>query len=330
MSGHTSCDIRQRTSYVVRQLVALLLGATAVQAQTQLVIVSGIGGEPKYTQAFGQLSSALAQAANERAGLGDSAIVWFGEAGAPRSRWYRGPSTRDNVERTLARLAARKEIDEQVVVVLIGHGSGEGADTRISLPGADLTAADFAKLLAPFGSRRVAFVNLTSASGDMLPVLSGPNRVVMTATKSAFERNESQFARFFVDALARDGADTDKDARVSLLEAFRYADAETKRFYEADGKLATEHAQLADEGQLARRFFLTAGAPGAPGASGRASGNTRLAGLYAEQFALDEQIQALKKRKAGMTSDAYDAELEKLLLALALKAREIRQVERGT
>jgi 2-hydroxychromene-2-carboxylate isomerase len=312
----------------VRHCLAVLLGATAVaQAQTQLVIVSGIGGDPKYTQAFGQLSTALAQAANERAGLGDSAIVWFGEAGAPRSRWYRGPSTRDNVERTLARLAARKEIDEQVVVVLIGHGSGEGADTRISLPGADLTAADFAKLLAPFGNRRVAFVNLTSASGDMLPVLSGPSRVVMTATKSAFERNESQFARFFVDALARDGADSDKDGRVSLLEAFRYAESETKRFYETDGKLATEHAQLADEGQLAQRFFLTAGAAGAPS---RASGNARLAALYAERFALDEQIQALKKRKAGMTSDAYDAELEKLLLALALKAREIRQVERGT
>lgn len=307
------------------RVVVLLAGAAAVaQAQTQLVIVSGIGGDPKYTQAFGQLSSALAQAANERAGLNDSAIVWFGEAGAPRSRWYRGPSTRDNVERTLARLAARKEIDEQVVVVLIGHGSGEGADTRISLPGADLTAADFAKLLVPFGSRRVAFVNLTSASGDMLPVLSAPNRVVMTATKSAFERNESQFARFFVDALARDGADTDKDGRVSLLEAFRYAEAETKRFYETDGKLATEHAQISDESQLARRFFLTAGA------SNRASGNARLTALYAERFTLDEQIQALKRRKTGMTSDAYDAELEKLLLALALKAREIRQMERGT
>lgn len=313
-----------RTSCFVG-VVVLLAGAAAVaQAQTQLVIVSGIGGDPKYTQAFGQLSSALAQAANERAGLSDSAIVWFGEAGAPRSRWYRGPSTRDNVERTLARLAARKEIDEQVVVVLIGHGSGEGADTRISLPGADLTAADFAKLLVPFGSRRVAFVNLTSASGDMLPVLSAPNRVVMTATKSAFERNESQFARFFVDALARDGADTDKDGRVSLLEAFRYADAETKRFYETDGKLATEHAQIADESQLARRFFLTAGA------SHRASGNARLAALYAERFTLDEQIQALKRRKTGMTSEAYDAELEKLLLALALRAREIRQMERGT
>ncbi len=90
----------------------------------------------------------------------------------------------------------------------------------------------------------------------MLALVSSPTRVVVTATKSAFERNESQFGRFFVDALSKDGADTDKDTRISLLEAFKYAEAETKRFYETDGRLATEHPQIADEGQLARRFFL--------------------------------------------------------------------------
>ena len=45
----------------------------------------------------------------------------------------------------------------------------------------------------------------------------------MTATKSAFERNESQFARFFVGALARDGADTTRTA-ASRPGGFRYAE----------------------------------------------------------------------------------------------------------
>jgi hypothetical protein len=250
--------------------------------------------------------------------------VWLGEATAPRSSWYRGTSTRDNIERVLSQLAERPDAAEQLVLVLIGHGSGEGPETRLSLPGADLTARDFAAILSRFGNRRVAFINLTSASGDMLPVVAAPNRVVMTATKSAFERNESQFARFFVDALSRDGADTDKDNRVSLLEAFKYAESETRRFYEADGRLATEHAQIADGGELARRFFLTTGASTKTGAS------SRLNALYRERFALDEQIQALKNRKATMTADAYDAELERLLLALAEKAREIKELERGS
>jgi hypothetical protein len=301
----------------------LVLCTRASDAQTQLVIVSGLGGAPNFTQSFAQLSAELAQAAHDRAGLADSAIVWFGEAAAQRSspKWYRGVSTRENVERTLARLAAANA-DARIMLVLVGHGSGEGRETRISLPGADLTAADFARLLSAFGNRPVAFINLTSGSGDMLPVLSAPNRVVMTATKSAFERNESQFGRFFVDALSKEGADTDKDGRVSLLEAFTFAEAEVKRFYETDGRLATEHAQLSDDGQLARRFFLTGGAT-------RVSSNARLNALYAERFALEEQIQALKKKKASMTADAYDAELERLLLALAEQSREIRQLERG-
>lgn len=293
-------------------------------AQTHLVIVSGIGGDPKYTKAFGSLGSTLAQAAHDRGKLSDSSIVWLGDTSAAKLRWYRGASTRANVEQALARIADRNEANAQVVLVLIGHGSGEGAETRVSLPGPDMTALDFVRVLSRFGNRRVAFINLTSASGDMLPVVAAPNRVVMTATKSAFQRNESQFARYFVDALAKDGADTDKDGRVSLLEAFKYAESETKRFYETDGKLATENAQLADEGRLAGRFFLSGS-----GAGGAVS-SPRLNALYTERSALDDQIQSLKLRKAAMTPDAYDAELERLLLSLAMKSREIRQLERGS
>lgn len=305
--------------------VFLFLIASAVgglQAQTQLLIVSGIGGDPKYTQEFGQLSGALAKAASDRAGLPDSAITWLGENGSPKSPWYRGVSSRANLGQVLQRLASTG--NAPLVVILIGHGSGEGPETRVSLPGPDMTAADFAGALAKFGTRPVAFLNLASASGDMLELLAAPSRVVMTATKSAFERNESQFVRYFVDALALDGADTDKDGRVSLLEAFKFAEAETKRFYENETRLATEHAQMADEGMLAGRFFLSSGAAGAGPASGR------LAELFRERNALDEQIQALKAKKGTMAAAAYDSELEKLLVALAQKSREIRDLEKGS
>ena len=313
-----------QVSRVQCQIAALLVALPlTAAAQTNLVIVSGIGGDPKYTREFGALSSALAQAAHERGRLSEANIVWLGDTATTRTRWYRGMSTRANIEATLQRLA---DGNGQVVLVLIGHGSGEGAETRISLPGPDMTAADFGRVLAKFGNRRVAFVNLTSASGDMVGILSAPHRVVVTATKSAFQRNESQFARFFVDAFAKDGADTDKDSRVSLLEAFRYAESETKRYYETDGKLATENAQLADEGQLAGRFFLSS----AGGSATAGAASPRLTALYGERAALDDQIAALKKRKSTLTTDAYEAELEKLLLSLAMKSREIRQLERGS
>jgi len=224
------------------------------------------------------------------------------------------------------------------VLVLIGHGSGDGENSKISIPGPDLSAADFARLLGQFRSQQLAFIDMTSASGDMLPIVSAPNRVVITATKSSFERNESHFAQFFIDALTKDVADTDKDGRISLLEAFTYATAETKRLYETDSRLQTEHAQLDDAGGktgvaapdgrttglLARRFFLDGGrvASLAGGAS-----DPQLAGLYKEKFALEDQINQLRGKKSSMTEDAYDDALEALLVQLARKAKSIRELE---
>lgn len=319
----TSLRTLSRTSIrtLFRPLSFLFLASPAL-AQTHLLIASGLGGDPKYGAEFAQLATSLAKAASERGGLPDSAITWFGEASAEKSKWYRGTSTKENIERALERFAARPAT-EQVIVVLIGHGSGDGAQTRISLPGPDLTAADFSKLLARLGDRRLAFINMTSASGDMLGVLAAPGRVVVTATKSAFERNESQFGRYFVDAFAKDGADTDKDNRVSLLEAFTYAEAETKRFYENESRIATEHPQIADTSRLARSFFLTAGV------SGATSTDPRIIALYAERTKLEEQVVALRARKDQMSADAYDRELERLLVALAEKSEQIRRLEGG-
>jgi hypothetical protein len=301
-------------------VLALGMTATALGAQTNLVIVSGLGGQPAYTKQFAEISTALAEAAHTRSSLPDSAITWLGEPAATKSKWLRGPSTKAGIEAVLQRLAAGPA-DAQTIVVLIGHGAGDGEGTRISLPGPDLTTADFRRLLGAFGTRRVAFVNLTSASGDMAQLLAAPGRLVLTATKSSFERNEARFGRYFVDAFAKDGADIDKDNRVSIQEAFTYAQAEVKRFYETEGRIVSEHAVLVDADGLAPRFFLAAGA------AARAGGNAELAALYARKDTLDDQVRTLRGRKDAMAADAYDRELERLLVALAEVSQEIRSRE---
>ena len=317
----------------------LVARAPRVDAQTHLLIVSGLGGDAKFSESFKTLGLALATAARQRFGLPESEVVFLAEDTLKGAGRIAGRSTKEEIERTLDRFRGRAGASDQLVIVLIGHGSPEGPDSKISLPGPDMTAADFARDLAKWPTQRIAFVNATSASGDFLPVLSAPNRVVITATKSSFERNESVFATYFVDALTKDGADTDKDGRVSLLEAFQYATAETKRVYESDSKLQTEHAQLDDDGDrkgvaepdgragdglLARRFFLDT--PGAVAAAGTPT-DARLVGLYKEKSDLEERIDALKRKKSSMTDDAYDDALEELLVQLARKAISIRQLE---
>ena len=89
-----------------------------------------------------------------------------------------------------------------------------------------------------------------SASGGFVPALAGKNRTIITATKTDGERNQTRFGEYFAAAFAGNAADadTDKDGRVSVLEAFLWARARTADSYSRDGQLLTEHAVLDDDG----------------------------------------------------------------------------------
>jgi hypothetical protein len=333
--------VTRRRAVIASALLAL--SSVPARAQTKALVVTGLGAEDKYHHLFLSLGDRLTTALRSRFSLPDSNIAWLGEDSTnamSRSTLYRGKSTAQNIQAEIDRMVARAKPGDQILIVLIGHGSGEGEDTKFNVPGPDLTARDFGVILDRFAAQRVAFLDLTTASGDAIAVLSGPNRIVVTSTKSAYERNESQFARFFVDALDKPGAaDVDKDGRVSLLEAYRYAVTETRRSYSNDERLVTEHAQLDDDGNgkgtdlpdgrgagdglMSRRFFIDAGA----GESRLAASEPQLAKLYADKFAVEDRIDALKQRKASMAADAYYAELETLLLALARTSRDIRRME---
>ena len=318
-------------------LLAALCPFAAAPAQTRLVVISGLAGEPKYAESFHAWSSSLVDAARSRYGMADSMIVWLAADPKKAPGRIAGPSTKENVERTLDGLAGRMRPGEQLVVVLVGHGSAQGEVARIALPGPDMSAADLARSLAKHGARRIAVVVAASASGDFVPALSGPNRVIITATKSGFERNESLFGGHFVAALAGDGADADKDGRVSLLEAFVYATREVRRVYEQQNRLLTEHALLDDNGDrsgsaepgarggdggLARSFFLT-GATTAVAAST----DPRATALRKQKEELESKIETLKGRKESMDPKAYEAELERLVVDLAAATRVLRALE---
>jgi hypothetical protein len=320
---------------------ALALGVTThAHAQTRALIVTGLGAEEKYHRQFMSLGSQLTAALVSKYGIAEANVAWLGEDSTNASKLYRGRSTAQNISREMDRMAAAVKPNDQVVIILIGHGSGEGEDTKFNIPGPDLTAREFNAMANRFNAERLAFLDLTTGSGDALPILSLPNRIVITSTKSAYERNESQFPRFFVEALTKDGAaDVDKDGRVSLLEAYRYAATETKRSYQDDERMITEHSQLDDDGNgkgtdlpdgrsagdgmLSRRYFLDAG-----NAAGKAaSSDPRLQKLYDDRFALEDKIDALKQKKASMQEEAYYDQLEGLLFDLAKVNRDIRQME---
>ena len=314
---------------------AILLPATAQAQNTHILLISGLGGDTEYTESFHGWLSRFADAATEKYGVPAERIVYLGEDPDLDPTRIRARSTAENIRSALADIAGAMAPNDELVVLLAGHGSFRDGTARFNVPGPDVTAAEMGLLLAPLGDRRVTFVNTASASGPFVQELSGPNRTIITATRSGRERNMPRFGLHFVDAFAEDGADVDKDARVSMLEAFGYALREVQREYEGDRQLLTEHAVLDDngdgegsrepdalegDGMLASTVFLNA----IGGDTGDEATTPELRALHEEKAAIESRIADLRRVKEQMSLERYEDELEALLIELAMKNREIR------
>ena len=282
--------------------------------QTHVLIITGLAGEPQYQKAFLQAEAMLADTAKKKWGVADSSLIVLGEDPALDPMHMTARATKENVAAAFLRLARRVKPGDVVFVFLNGHGAGEGLTSRVNLPGPDPTAADYSAWLSGFARQSVVFVNAATGSGDFVSVLRGPGRVIVTATKGPFERNESVFALPFVKGLVSGEADADKDGRISVLEAFTFAQKEVARSYENDRKLQTEHAVVSDSA-LARTIAF---------GGAKASDDPRVIALVAERQALESQVAELRARKATMDSTAYARELERLLLVIAEKSQAIR------
>ena len=302
-------------------LAALAVASSVALQQgpaTHVLIVSGLSGEPQYATSFHAAAAQVFDAAKAHWGVPDSSLLYFAEDPSADPARIRGKATRDELAAAFGRLTRSSRPGDLVLILLLGHGSGQGAESRLSLPGPDPSAADFAEWMKPLAGRTTVLVNAATGSGDFVASVGGPDRLVITATKSAFERNESVFAEVFVKGLAGE-ADADKDGRVSMLEAFQYARREVARRYESKGLLQTEHPQLSDSA-LARTVALETSAP---------SADPRVAGLIAERRALEAQVDALRRKKPTMDSVAYEHELERLLLLVAEKTAAIKAAQEG-
>ena len=301
-------------------LIASLLSVipcSAFAQQTHLLVITGVPGDEEHAQKFQKWAASFIDAAKKKDAVPDANITLLEDKQA----------TKGGVEKAFADLSARAKPSDAVVVLLLGHGSFNGTQAAFNLPGPDLTVDEWAKLLARLPAQRVAFVNTSSSSGAFLPAVAAPGRVVITATKTGGERNETQFPEFFVAAFGDSAADRDRNGHVSIGEAFEYARTKVVQAFQQKGLLLTEHAVMDDggEGRLASALFLGIGR--AEGALAVDLSDPAIKALSDEKDALDQQIAALRLKKSSMDEAQYDAQLEKLLTDLALKTKAIRDLQ---
>src|SRR5262249_43333429 len=308
--------------FVVSCVLLTVFGAKASAQESHLLVITGVGGDDEHSQTFHKWATAMIDAAKKKDGLPDDHIIYLSEKPELDPKRIQGKSTKENVQKAFADLAAKARPSDTVLIVLIGHGSFDGRLAAFSMPGPDLTASDFAALLGKLSTQKVAFVNTSSSSGAFLPTVAAPGRVVVTATKTGGERNETRFPEFFVEAFNDESADRDRNGRVSVAEAFEYAKAKAVKTYEQEGHILTEHATL-DEGGgpgLAASLFIAT----PQNALKVDTSDPAMRALVDERDKLEREIAALKLMKPSMDGARYDAQMEKLLTELAIKTKEIR------
>ncbi len=297
----------------MKTLGLLLLAALSLPAATFYVNIAGLGGELDYTQRFKMWADDI-DGSLKKAG-GDATVTTMI---APHL---------EEIRTRFAELAKQAKPADALVVILIGHGSYDGRDYKFNITGPDLTATDLAALLDRVPAQRQLVVNMTSCSGGSIEQLRRPNRIVISATKTGSEKNATNFARYFVEALREPSADTDKNESVSALEAFRYAQAKTTEFFDTQKRLATEHSVIEDTGKgMGERTVTAENGQGKLagaftvvrlGANAAAARDPNKRPLLDKKEQIEEAIEKLKFEKAAMPVQEYKRQLTQLLLELA-------------
>lgn len=309
-------------STLVRAIACALLVTTAAQAaeQTRVIVVVGASGTDQYGKMFAEWRQRIVAAAEQA----EAEVVVVG-----------GETASETPDRlTLQRVLEQSGDAKQLWLILIGHGTFDGKTARFNLRGPDFSAQELAQWLEAVPCP-AAIIDCSSASGAFLEQLSGERRLVVTATKSGYEHNFSRFGDYFSRSLADPQADLDKDDQVSLLEAFLFASRRVEEFYAGENRLATEHALLDDNGdgqgtpadwfQGVRVVKQTQDAqknPDGPRAHQLhlllSSAERQLSPeAVARRNELEQQLAALRERKADMAVDEYYQAVEAIALELA-------------
>jgi len=304
------------------------LAPPSAEERARVVIVVGAPGTPEYAAQF----QGWARLWQDAAGKASAEMTRIGQEETSDKT-----NDRDQLRAALAESASATR--EPLWLVLIGHGTYDGRVAKFNLRGPDVTDAELAEWLAPL-KRPVAVLDCSACSGPFLNRLSGPNRVIITATRSGHEQNFARIGQYLAEAIGDLRGDLDKDGQVSLLEAFLTASHGVSEYYRTHSQLATEHPLIDDNGD---RLGTPADWFRGVRATRRAKDGTPLDGPRAHQFhlipsdrernippetrqrrdQLELAVAALRDQKDKLSEDDYYTKLEQLMTDLARLYRDL-------
>ena len=219
------------------------------------LILAGLPGDDDHRALYAGVVEKLVKALTERHGFpAAEVLVRFGvptkDGDGPALAASRGLSDRAGIEADVAELRKRLRPEDTLWVITVGHGHHDGRRTFFNIPGPDPSEAAFGQLFAGLKCREQLFFITTSSSGFFLKPLSAPGRIVITATEPDQEVNETIYPLALADVLAAPPpeADRDKDGALSAFELYLAVATDVLKRYADAEEIATEHAQLDDNG----------------------------------------------------------------------------------
>jgi hypothetical protein len=308
----------------LRALVLMLLFPILAHAESSALIISGAPGDDEHAKKY-------------TAWTESTRLVLVGEMGFLPNRVIvlsNEKTTQAEIKDAFAKLKDQLKPADSFFLFLIGHGSYDGLEYKFNNVGPDLTGADFNKLLATLSASRIVVVNSSSNSGGATEAMAGKNRMIVSATKTGFEGNDTVFYEYFLAGLQKSAADENKDHKISVWEAFKFAVDGVDRFYKDAGRIATEHPQISDNGSP-----MTGVVPQAPVMANLTSFNVdrpvtvadaKLQALLDEQKQIQQKIETLQINKASMLPEDFNKQIEDLILQLALKTQQVEEQQKKT
>ncbi len=225
-------------------------------AVKRALIVCGLSGDAAHHKLFAESVTKLHDGLTKQLGFAASEVqVLFGDEPiesdtellkvAPRS-------TRAELERAAAGLREKLQADDTLWVIVLGHSHYDGKHSWLNLPGPDIQQLEFAKLFADLKAREQVFFMTTPTSGYYIKPLSAKGRVVITATETDWETNETEFPHELARVLSAPPAakefDIDEDGSITLFDLYVTVARNLAQSYLERELLATEHPLLDDNG----------------------------------------------------------------------------------
>lgn len=317
---------------------ATLLAPFLIHAgEGEMILVRGAAGAKDYEKRFDNVTHQWIQAADSAgllvnvvgyvpAELEHSSVNPITDKVDPELSPVTELSHRDQFEQAIANVSL--DANDPLWIIYVGHGSFDGRHARLNLKGPDVSDSDLAEWLSPFKRPMILIIG-SASSAPFMKTLAGPDRTIITATRSSSEESYSYFGEYLCRSFKDPKADLDLDQAVSVLEAFIFASRSVVDFYQQSQRMVTEHAALDDSGDgvgaLADQFIGLE-------PKGELKDGYKSRGRYLippdsdwglnpdwleERLVLEQKLISLRKLKASIDSQEYQQRLESVLLELA-------------